>query len=183
MQRMNRIFSISICTLLLAAVLGGVISCDKPSAVNKPTTRAGDAATPFAVGQVWSYKTRADEPQSRLIICKIEEDPRAGRLVHIAVNNLRMKNLRSPSGFSDNIVHLPFAESALRASVVELEGISSTIPPYESGYAFWRQSFDNNAGGVWTVPLADAIADQEKMYTSAAMLAPSATLPASAPAQ
>lgn len=174
---MPRLISSLLCTFLAAAMFSGGASCSKPK------SRAGDATTPFAVGQVWSYHSRKGEEDSRFVICKIEEDPRAGRLVHIAVNNLKMKNLISPSGFSDNIVHLPFADAALRSSVIELEGITTSLPPYENGYNVWRQSFDNKVGGVWTVPLAEAIADQEKLYSSAITVTPSTSLPASLPAQ
>jgi hypothetical protein len=43
------------------------------------------------------------------IIVKIDNDPKLGRIVHIAMRGLKIKNQRSLDGVSDRVDHLPFA--------------------------------------------------------------------------
>ena len=45
---------------------------------------------PFAPGQVWTYKTRPGEEASRIIVCRVETDPKLGEIVHIHVNGLQI---------------------------------------------------------------------------------------------
>ena len=62
---------------------------------------------PLAAGQVWSYATRPGEEASRIVICRVETDPKLGEMVHIHVRGLRFKNKHVPGGFSDTIGHMP----------------------------------------------------------------------------
>ena len=48
------------------------------------------------------------------IIVKIDNDPKLGRFVHIAMRGLKIKNPRSPDGVSDRVDHLPFAGGFVR---------------------------------------------------------------------
>jgi hypothetical protein len=43
------------------------------------------------------------------IIVKIDNDPKLGRIVHIAMRGLKIKNQRSLDGVSDRVDHLPSA--------------------------------------------------------------------------
>ena len=115
----------------------------------------------FSAGQVWTYNTRAGEDSSRIIICRVEEDPNLGQIVHIHVNGLRLKNQRAPSGYSDQIGHMPYSGNALRKSVSKLESTTVALPAFEEGYQQWRGAFDRGKAGVWTAPLSEAILGME----------------------
>lgn len=66
----------------------------------------------YKVGQVWSYKTRPHENQSSFIVLKLENHPKLGNIVHIALSGLK---LRKPNGdFIEAAGHLPFAEDAIK---------------------------------------------------------------------
>src|SRR5687768_1711347 len=71
----------------------------------------------FKVGQIWNYKTRPGEENSKLTILKVEKYDRVGVVLHIYVDGLKLKNIQKPSGFSDDIGHLPFSIEAVLKSV------------------------------------------------------------------
>jgi len=59
----------------------------------KNDTRLSDASDPkFRVGDVWEYKTRSGEANSRLTVVKIDRSPELGIIVHIAVDNVTCKD-------------------------------------------------------------------------------------------
>ena len=116
---------------------------------------------PFAPGQVWTYKARPGEEASRIIVCRVETDPKLGEIVHIHVNGLRFKNKHAPGGSSDQIGHLPYSAEALRKSLTKLESTGTVLPAFEDGYQEWRGAFDKGKAGVWTAPVSEAIAGIE----------------------
>lgn len=116
---------------------------------------------PFAAGQVWTYPTRAGEEASRVIVCRVETDARLGQIVHIHVSGLRLKNKHVPGGFVDQIGHMPYSGDALRKNVTALESTGAALPAFEDGYAEWRAAFDQGQAGVWTAPIAEALAGME----------------------
>jgi hypothetical protein len=162
--------------LLILALVSGASSCKKADPPKLVTT---SPTTPFEVGQVWAYKNRKGEDKSQFVICKIEDDPKFGRVVHLAIAGLKMRNLRSPTGFSDNIAHMPFQEAAVRVSVVELVGTTTMLPPYEPGYDLWKAATQAGRGGIWTVPIAQALTDLE--IESNQLRTPATQNPATAP--
>jgi hypothetical protein len=117
---------------------------------------------PFAAGQVWTYKTRSGEDASRVVVCRVETDPKLGEVVHIQVNGLKLQNKHAPEGFSGVIGHLPYSADALRKSVTKLEATGTKPPEFEEGYKTWRAAFEQHKAGVWTVGVAEAVATMER---------------------
>lgn len=115
---------------------------------------------PFVAGQLWQYHTRPQEPDSRLWVLKVEQDGTLGPIVHVAVLGLRLHDPRSPRGLSDTIGHLPFSEPAVRGSVVRLEGFT-TEPPDLDGYAAWRQAFERDGAGIFSISVREAVIGME----------------------
>ncbi len=110
----------------------------------------------FSAGQTWRYKTRPGEEASRVVVCKVETDERFGKIVHVYVEGVAIKNPHLAGGVKI-IAHLPFAEGALRRSVVTLEGMRLPLPGYEEGYKTWKQAFDAGKAGIFTIPVAEAV--------------------------
>ena len=52
----------------------------------------------YAVGQVWEYKTRPGEEASRIYIAKIDENEKLGRIFHIYIDGLTIKNKHTDAG-------------------------------------------------------------------------------------
>lgn len=112
----------------------------------------------FKVGQVWKYKTRPNEADSRLTVCKVETAGKLGTVVHVSISAVKVKSPKNKDGEASEISHLPFAESAIKQSVIELAQEKVALPNYSGGYETWRNAVEQSKGGVWTIAVADAIA-------------------------
>lgn len=111
----------------------------------------------YKVGQQWSYSARPGEEKSYLIILKIDDDPKLGRIIHIAMRGLKMKNRRSPDGFSENVNHMPFLETAIEKSGLKLVKERVDLPDFEEGYKLWREAFDAGKAGAYSITVAEAV--------------------------
>ncbi|MEM9347562.1 MAG: hypothetical protein AAGB26_13185 [Planctomycetota bacterium] len=129
-----------------------------------PTPKqSGELLDKLAPGQVWTYQTRLGEEASRVIICLIETEPDIGEVAHIHISNVKIKNRNAPDNITSTIWHLPFSADALQQSLIELESDGAEVPDFQDGYDQWRAAFDNNEGGVWTLPLSETIDAMEEM--------------------
>ena len=120
------------------------------------------ASSKYKVGQQWSYSARPGEEKSYLIIVKIDDDSKLGRIIHIAMRGLKMKNPRSPDGFSEDVNHMPFMESALEKSGLKLLKEKVDLPDFEEGYQIWREAFDHQKAGAYSITVAEAVEIMEK---------------------
>jgi hypothetical protein len=119
----------------------------------------------FAAGQVWKYKTRKGESDSRVTIVSIDhDDPEYGDIVHIYISGLEIPNPTAPGGKTLFISHLPYAAVMLKDSLTELESqlddLESDLEQFDAtqeGYSLWKKAFENSEAGVFTNPVADAI--------------------------
>ena len=115
--------------------------------------------TQFAPGQVWKYRTRPNEPDSRVTIVRVDtDDPEFGNIIHIYLSDLDIPNPAAPAGKTTFVNHMPYAEEALAESVVELETENQLLPEnYEDGYRLWREAFEKNEAGIFTISVVEAI--------------------------
>ena len=104
----KRIFSLVIVALAFT-------SCSKMEPVKKAMTD-----TKYAEGQVWNYKTREGEEESRLYIVKVESDEMLGWIFHIFVDGLEIKNPHLAGGVQSVLPHSPVSEVTLDKSVTSL---------------------------------------------------------------
>ena len=118
----------------------------------------------YQPGQVWKYRTRASEPDSRATILRVDAPPDLGYIVHIAVDGLSIQSPQSPEGVAETVSHLPFSEAAISDSLTELER-TGPVPDFREGYQTWRDAFDQHEAGVWTISVADAIAAMESILS------------------
>lgn len=168
---MNKRFSNSLlCFLVLAMIIGYANAQDSNPKEIRNSKMEGTQDSQlkvitdsrFKVGQVWSYKTRPNETKSTFIVVKVENLPKLGNIVHIALRDLKIKNPRSPDGISDTMSHLPFAEEALTKSAVKMLKERAELPDFEEGYGLWREAFDQKRAGVYTITIAEAVEVAEK---------------------
>ena|SRR6478672_11412758 len=116
----------------------------------------------YAVGQVWTYKTRPGEEASTLQINKIEDYPKIGRVYHVSVLGVHVRNSKSPQGFTAVLPHFPVSKGTLDNSVVSLTKQQPRNVGYEAGYAQWKQAIDASSGGVFTITVAEIVDFAEK---------------------
>jgi hypothetical protein len=117
----------------------------------------------FKVGQVWDYRTRPTETNSTLTICKVEMAGKLGKVIQISLADVRVKSPQNKDGFATYIAHLPFSESSVKQSVIQLVKEGVALPDYREGYDLWRNSVEKGEGGVWTIPVAEAVAAMESL--------------------
>ena len=102
-------------------------------------------------GQVWQYRTRDDEPNSRLTVLRVENLPELGTVVHVRIDGVRLRNCAGGPE-PDTIQHMPFTKDAFARSVTKLLKDGSKIPTLD-GYDQWRR----DCGGVYTITVAQAV--------------------------
>ena len=125
------------------------------------TDHKGPADPKYKVGQKWSYSARPGEEKSYLIIVKIDNDPKLGRIVHIALHGVKIKNPRSPDGLSTDVNHMPFLEAAIEKSGLKLLKEKVDLPDFEEGYGLWREAFDARRAGAYSITVAEAVSAME----------------------
>jgi hypothetical protein len=138
----------------LALLATGVGSCKgKEAAVISEVTNCK-----YHVGEEWNYRARPGEDGSTLIVGKVETTPKLGVIVHVSLAGLRVKNSHAPTGYSETIAHMPFAEAALENSVTTLASSAVPAPPaFSDGYGEWRQAFDRGKAGAFTITVAEGV--------------------------
>jgi hypothetical protein len=126
---------------------------------------AGESLPAFAVGQEWSYPTRKAEADSRLVIQRIENHPKLGRIVHVGILGAKLRLRPEEPPLEWTIGHMPFPESVLRKNVTKLESASSaaSFADFEKSYAGWKVDADAGKKQFWTAPVANAIDSLETM--------------------
>ncbi len=116
-----------------------------------------DKLSGYAIGQVWEYKTREKEELSRLYIVHIDEDEQIGKIYHIFVDGLLIKNPHINGGFQDNLPHAPVDQTTLELSLTRLINTTKELPDISDGYAVWREAFDSGHGGVFNISISQII--------------------------
>ncbi|MFS4430425.1 hypothetical protein [Chryseobacterium sp. S90] len=118
----------------------------------------------YRAGQEWNYKTRPTEKSSILKILKIEEYPETGKVIHISVSGLKIKDTSSTTGIADKFTHIPISEEALDKSVTTLKNETGKKPDSleMDGYSYWKREFDKGDAGIFTIPVSEIISSMEK---------------------
>lgn len=115
------------------------------------------SAQDFSEGQVWSYKTRKGEENSRVLINQVEENQKLGKIFHISVSGVKVKNPRIAGGISTDLPHFPVSAETLKKSLTKLEGKRQPNPDYYEGYQTWKSAFDKGEAGIFTIDVADIV--------------------------
>jgi hypothetical protein len=121
-------------------------------------TLGADDKPAFAPNQEWSYHSRAEDPGSTIVIGRIQDHPKLGRIIHIAIRGLNVKNPRIAGGVSKEIGHVPISESALRDSVTVLKGVVEPPQSVPVGISEWERG----KGGVFTISVSQIVDVMER---------------------
>ena len=133
--------------------------------LSTPLTLANDRPD-YAEGQVWSYRSRGTEPESRATIVRI--DVIGGETIyHVHLDGLKIKNPKSASGVQEVLPHVPASEQTLSISLQKLlEPRLTELPDIAEGYAIWREAFDAGQAGVFSISLAEVVDSIEMALTA-----------------
>lgn len=100
----------------------------------------------YCAGQLWHYKTRKGEEQTKLLILKTEL-LEGQNIVHATVVG---NHFNGPS-------HMPFEKSAIDKSITSLCDQHYPIPDFQEGYHYWKAYFDKGEAGIYGVTVAEAL--------------------------
>jgi hypothetical protein len=113
-------------------------------------------AVDLEVGQEWAYAARPADPDSTLVIGKIERLERFGEIVHITVYQVVLERPGFPTG-ATKIGHMPLTRDAVERSIRTLVGTREVEPEFDGGYSAWRTAVDAGRGGVFNESVSKAI--------------------------
>ncbi len=133
---------------------------------NEPKDKRDFIDDKFKVGQIWKYNTRPGEANSTLTILKVERYDNTGIVIHICVNGIKIKNPQRTSGFIDDIGHLPLSKDAVLKSVTTLVSEDNKSPDFREGYNNWKEAFESNKGGVFSIVVSDAVKYVEEVMSA-----------------
>ena len=121
------------------------------------------SAEDYAVGQIWTYKTRPQEPNSTLMILRIDNTSKLGPVIFIGLKELRVKH---PTGkVFPSMSALPFTKEALDKSVVKLVGTADKLMPSNLGYMKWKEAqASGKTPPTYVKPVADVVNGLENGY-------------------
>jgi hypothetical protein len=125
---------------------------------------AGDVlAENYEAGQIWSYKTRPQEPNSTLMILRIDNTSKLGQVVFVGLKDLRVQH---PSGkVFPSMSPLPFTKAALDQSVVKLVGKTDKLMPSNFGYMKWKEAqLAGKTPPTYAKPVAEIVNGLENGY-------------------
>jgi hypothetical protein len=113
----------------------------------------------YHAGERWSYKTRAGEESSTLVIGSVEASAKQKTVVHICVEGLKVTG---PQGKTmDHIGHMPMSQEAVDKSVLHLIGQNAApTSDYSAGYDLWKSA---GSEGVFAIPVEQAVGYCEKV--------------------
>jgi hypothetical protein len=111
----------------------------------------------YAEGQVWTYDHRPGEEGSRVVIRKVGIEPDDGEVFHISILGVKLRNHRVPGGAQPAMHHAAVLRTTLDKSLRELTTASDEDRAWQSGYAVWRQAYDNGDAGVFELSVAEIL--------------------------
>lgn len=114
------------------------------------------SAADFQEGQVWKYRSRIGESDSTITILKIENYKDLGRVVHLRVDKIQIRNPLKGNMITD-IPHLPFKEDAVTQSVTKLVRRPNAVPDFKEGYDTWKQAYLAGQAGAFDTTVSETL--------------------------
>jgi hypothetical protein len=115
----------------------------------------------IAQGQVWTYRSRLGESTSTLTVLQIEKALNTTAIVHISIDNLKVrKSVESRSEFW-SISHIPIDKDVLVPSLINLHSYREVDIESNEGYLLWKEEYDKGKAGVWSLDVREIIGMSE----------------------
>ena len=61
---------------------------------------------------------------------------------------------------------MPFSGEAIDRSVLKIVEAPAPLPDFQEGYESWKAAIDEGKGGVWPIPVAEAVGVIERGLNS-----------------
>ncbi len=116
----------------------------------------------YREGQIWAYKTRLGESDSKIYIIKIDNDPTLRNIYHVYIDKIAIKNPHLAGGVQNVLPHSPVSQKTLDESVTKLiKDNALSLPDISEGYKIWKEAFDKGQAGVFTISVDKIIQNIE----------------------
>ena len=124
---------------------------------------AGACAENYEIGQIWTYKTRPQEPNSTLVVLRIDNSSKLGEVIFIGVRDVRVTH---PSGkILSSMSPLPFTKEALDNSVLKMVGKTDKLMSSNFGYQKWKDAqLAGKRPPTYAKPVAEIVKGLENGY-------------------
>lgn len=121
----------------------------------------------FAAGQLWRCNGRSADETPLVLINRVDQHPLGtGAIYHVSLSGVRLKNPRSPDGFSTMLPHVPMIRQTFERSQMQFVGLQAPDPAYLAGYAQWKREFDAGNAGSFGVSIAQVLDFIERTLAS-----------------
>lgn len=112
----------------------------------------------YQVGQTWTAPTPLNPQGYKVILLRLEHDPRVGALAHVRIEGVYISLPNMPHDHGDTVGHAPFTLEALGRSSLSNTGQAVPVSSADlEGYHTWRAAFDKNESGVFQQSVQDAV--------------------------
>lgn len=111
----------------------------------------------YSCGQVWSYKTRSSERQSKLTIFRIDKDRKDVPIFHVSLDRLTLKNPHHPEGEIRDLPHTPLTLAGMDNNTLKLIKTVADYSDHNDGYAAWLSAWQQGQANIYSVPISDII--------------------------
>lgn len=103
----------------------------------------------YQVGQRWRCQGRTADEQPLLLINEISTHPRGGLIYHVSLQQLKVRNPRTPGQLLTEMAYLPVAVQTLDHSGMTLLDQQPVNPAYREGRQQWQAAFDAGNAAVY----------------------------------
>ena len=113
-------------------------------------------AEDIIAGQVWEYKTRPQESDSKLTVLRVDKNENF-TIISVSLDGLKIQNPYSSTGYGNEIGHIPITKEMFLKSTTKLVGATVISPSQLDGYQTWLDAYKANQGGVFTLSIAECV--------------------------
>lgn len=114
----------------------------------------------FEPGQVWRVLARPQDGDAHVAVLDVIDHPDLGQICSIAMTGINIRNAFIEGGVQTQLPHAPVTAQVLREAVTELvesDGPTADHPGFSEAYQQWREPFDKEEAGVFTISLNEIL--------------------------
>jgi hypothetical protein len=114
----------------------------------------------FSPGQIWTFKTRAHEPDAFICVLAVDMNDKLGQVVSIAIARVQIPNPNLEGGIQEQLPHAPITAAVLAEAVIDCvatDGPLADDPSIADAYRQWREPYEKGEAGVFTISPAEIL--------------------------
>lgn len=126
----------------------------------------------YQVGQRWRCQGRTPDERPLLQINEISTHPLGGQIFHITMQDIKVRNPRTPGVLLTELTYLPVTLPTLQHSGLQALDSQPVNPAYLEGRQEWQAAFDAGNAGAYGNTVAAILTLVEKQLHGIANVPP-----------